>query len=228
MISSLSMVVVLAAAPVAGEYVADGGRGELKLQKGGTFRIQTVGGNAHVCDVTGAWKGELGTTSDEGTGVCHIKFVAKGKDVEVTPVDDEACRAWCGVRATFDGLFLTPVAGCRASEIKTSRDSFKKLYGAKKYVEAAAALSPLLEKCERVIDRFEVLWIRNDLALTQHHAGDDAACLKTLEPAGDLRTLNDEDAAGGEPAYEEVLKKLARATRTNSKLCGFVAPGAQK
>jgi hypothetical protein len=228
MISALALVLTAApAVPAAGEYILDGGRGTLSL-KNGTFAISTVGGNAHLCDVQGTWKGELGTSKVDGIGTCRIKLVAKGDDVEVTPLDAEACRAWCGARATFDGLFLKPIAECRPADVKRSRDAFKKLYVAKRWAEAASLLVPLVEKCERVIDRFEVLWIRNDLAITQHHAGDDAACLKTLEPTGDLRTTSDEDAGGGEPAYEEVLKRLTRATRTNAKVCGFVAPETKK
>ncbi len=215
----------LSAGPVAGTYILEGGYGTLVLAPK-TFTINSVGGNAHTCELEGTWSGEKAlATGDLGPeDACPIKLEKTSEGVRVTPLDDEKCRVWCGVRATFNGHYLTPPKGCGAAEVKTARDGFKKAYDAKKYPEALALLTPVLSSCGKVLDRFEVLWIRNDLAIAQHHAGDDAACLKTLEPTGDLRFLSDEDAAGGEPAFEEILKRLGKATRTNAKRCGFVEP----
>lgn len=217
--------VVLSAGPATGTYLLEGGFGTLVLAPK-TFTLSSVGGNAHVCELEGTWSGEKAlATGDLGPEeACPIKLEKTAEGVRVTPLDDEKCRVWCGARATFDGHYLTPPSGCAAGEVKKARDGFKKAYDAKKYADAIALLSPVLTRCEKVLDRFDVMWIRNDLAITQHHSGDDAACLKTLEPLGDLRFVGDEDAAGGEPAYEEVLKRLGKATRTNAKRCGYVEP----
>ncbi len=46
----------------------------------------------------------------------------------------------------------------------------------------------------------------------------------TLEPLADYRDSPPGELWGGEPSYEELRQKLAKATRTNAKLCGFKGP----
>ena len=65
--------------------------------------------------------------------------------------------------------------------------------------------------------------VRNDLAIAQHKAGDDAACLSTLEPLAEYRDAPPGEPIGYEPSFEDVFARIAKATRTNAKLCGFVA-----
>jgi hypothetical protein len=215
-------LLVLAAGPAPGEYLLDGGGGLLKLS-GGTFRLDVTGTNAHLCALQGEWKGDLGTVKDEASP-CRVRFGARGNDVAVTPIDEEACRSWCGARAYFDGLYLKPARECRADAVKATRGAFKKAYDQKQSSRAVTTLRPLLERCARVLWRFDVMWIRNDLALAQHHAGDDAACLATLEPLGDLRLPPTADEGGSiEPTFDEEWKRLGKATRTNALLCGFEA-----
>lgn len=216
------LLLVAGAAPKPGTYVRAGASGTLVLQKG-KFRIDSTGANAHVCSVSGTWSGEKGLANDEGER-CDIGLVAKGDDVEVTAPTTDACRSYCGARASFDGTFFTPPKGCAAADVKKTRASFKALYDQKQYPEALAALAPLLTTCERVLDRFDVMWIRNDLALTQHKAGRDAECLATLEPLSEYRDASLDEPVGYEPAYQDVLARIAKATRTNAKLCGFVPP----
>lgn len=45
-----------------------------------------------------------------------------------------------------------------------------------------------------VIDSPHLAWLRNDLAIAQHHAGEDAACLVTLEPLAESRDAHERAA----------------------------------
>lgn len=217
---SLALVVfaVLAAEPRPGTYLFKGGGGELVLSKQGRFHLAVVGANAHTCELEGTWKGTRGVTS--GDDRCELALEATEQGVEVRPLTDEPCRSYCGARAWFDGLYLLPSKGCTTAEVKKARADFKDRYAKKQWKEGIALLTPLLA-CE-TIDGFELAWIRNDLALTQHHAGDDAGCLATLAPLDSYR--DESDGPSGEPMYDELFKKLGKATRTNSKLCGYAPP----
>lgn len=218
MTSALLVVWVLTAAPKPGTYVRSGGDGTLVLGKG-HFKIDTVGGNAHTCELEGEWKGETGTVQDQSLP-CAVKFEPGSEGLQVSAVDAGACLAYCGVRARFEGRYLTVPRGCASADVARARSRFKAQYGQKRWVDAAAILSAVLDTCEPVIDHFTVWWMRNDLALAQHHVGDDEACLRTLQPMSRLRDAAEDEVGMGEPAFAEELQKLARATRTNSKLCG--------
>jgi hypothetical protein len=215
------IALVLAAGPKPGTWVMEGGFGTAVLIKG-HFTIETEGGNAHSCSLTGAWAGEKGTVSDEGLP-CEVSFTMKGEAMEISAVTEEACSAWCGARARFTGTYVLPAKSCAANAVKQTRATFKKQYGQKHWPEAVATLEPLLATCGNVLERFEAGWVRNDLALAQHHAGDDAACLMTLMPLGHFRDDSGDDLAGAEPALEDLIRKLALATRTNAKLCGYAS-----
>jgi len=206
-------------APKPGTYVFEGGAGTLVLTKG-TFSIEVVGANAHTCQLGGSWTGATGLASEEGER-CVLSFAAKDGEVSVSSTG-ESCRSYCGARASFDGRYLTPPKGCAAPEAKKARAAFKAAYDKKQFPEAVALLEPLLETCTPVLDRFEVMWIRNDLALAQHRAGDDQACLSTLEPLAEYRDAPPGEPIGYEPSFADELARIAKATRTNAKLCGFV------
>jgi hypothetical protein len=90
----------------------------------------------------------------------------------------------------------------------------------KNFSDAVQTLSLTLTECVRVLNRFSEWDIRNDLALAQLRSGDAAACLKTLQPLHDLGSMSDEDVRGiPEPAFVDVYLRIARATRTNFRLC---------
>lgn len=223
----LMVAMVLSAGPLepkAGTYVFEGGAGTLVLSKG-TFSIEVVGANAHTCQVSGSWKGASGLANEEGEK-CELSFAVKGDEVTVSSTGD-ACRSYCGARASFDGRYLTPPKGCASAEVKKTRAAFKVAYDKKQYAESIALLKPLLETCVPVLDRFDVMWIRNDLAIAQHKAGDDSACLVTLEPLAEYRDAPPGEPIGYEPSYEDIFARIAKATRTNAKLCGFVAKPAK-
>lgn len=219
----LMVAMVLSAGPLepkVGTYVFEGGAGTLVLAKG-TFSIEVVGANAHTCQLSGTWKGAAGLANDEGEK-CELSFGVKGDEVSVTSTG-EACRTYCGARASFDGRYLTPPKGCTSAEVKKTRTAFKTAYDKKQFAASITLLKPLLETCVPVLDRFDVMWIRNDLAIAQHKAGDDQACLATLEPLAEYRDAPPGEPIGYEPSFEDVFARIAKATRTNAKLCGFVA-----
>lgn len=214
---------VLSAGPVepkAGTYIFEGGAGSLVLAKG-TFTIEVVGANAHTCNVSGSWKGVSGLANEEGEK-CELSFEVKDGEVSVTSTG-EACRSYCGARASFDGRYLTPKKGCTGAEVKKTRAAFKAAYDKKQFAESIVLLKPVLETCVPVLDRFDAMWIRNDLAIAQHKAGDDQACLATLEPLAEYRDAPPGEPIGYEPSFEDIFARIAKATRTNAKLCGFVA-----
>ena len=136
-----------------------------------------------------------------------------------------ACHNYCGARGSFAGKYILPTPECRSAAVTATRAKFKKRYDAKDYAGARELLAGLLKSCTPVIDRFDLMWIRNDLALTQHHAGDDAGCLATLQPLEDLANEKPEDVGGTEPSFADLWKKIAKATRTNRALC---TPKAKK
>jgi hypothetical protein len=173
-----------------------------------------------VCAISGTWSGAKGVATDEGT-TCEVSFTPKGDELEVDAPFTDECRTYCGARATFTGTFLIPPKGCGFREVKKTRGAFKALFDKKQYAEAVALLTTLQTTCSRVLDRFEAMWIRNDLALAQHKAGDDAACLATLEPLAEYRDAPPDEPVGYEPTFSEEFGRIAKATRTNARLCGF-------
>jgi hypothetical protein len=203
----------------AGSYVYQGGGGSLvvKTEASGkqSFVIQTVGGNAHTCEVSGEIKGLKGRGGDVSSP-CLIRFDAAPNSVTVTPETKDACRGYCGVRAGFDGKYLVPSPECQPKAVKATRTRFKKLYDQKQFSEALSALQPML-RCEDVVDRFERMWIRNDLAVTHHALKDDVACLNVLAPLKDFAASDDPGSA--EPSFQEELNRLAKATRSNLATC---------
>jgi hypothetical protein len=212
------------AAPAAplqpGTYVYENGAGSLTLKpaKGGSlsFSIETMGGNAHTCGLSGEFQGNKATLTDGAESPCVVRFDAIEKGVDVTAETSESCRAFCGMRASFEGKYVQPDKECLSTTVDKTRSKFKKLYDQKKFPEALALLEPTL-KCEPVIDRFTTMWIRNDLAVTYHALKNDQACLKVLEPMKELAA--DEEPGGGEPSFKDILEKIAKASRYNLKLC---------
>ena len=93
---------------------------------------------------------------------------------------------------------------------------------------SGSSTTRVLETCAPVIDHFDVMWIRNDLAIAQHRAGDDQACLVTLEPLASSCDAPPGEFIGYEPAHGDLLARIAKATRTNAKLCGFVEKPAKE
>lgn len=208
-----------------GEYIGEGGSGNLVVSPaaGGAqkFTLQSYGANGHSCDVDGAIRGRQAKVDTEpGSKACVIDFVLKGADIDVSDKGD-ACRFFCGARAAIGGIYLLPPPGCKSAEMKKTRASFKQAYDKKDYAQARNTLAPLLGTCKRILNDFDESRIRNDLAVALYHQGDMAECRKVLEP---LRELAGMDAKaideGYPPSDADTYKPIARAARTNLKLCG--------
>jgi len=224
------------ATPAAGEYITAEGWGVLKVTRregpAAHFSLRATGANAHSCTLEGdvlEGRATLEVDSPEPDGPrrdCVVLFQpnAQGITVSSSPQDEDEeggdpCRAFCGMRASFAGKYLTPAPGCTGAERAATRERFQRLYGAKSYAEAEAVLQPLLKRCGKTLGE-EKGWIANDLAITQYHLGRLADCRKTLAPLAGEAARSDEDLRGSLPPFDfEVYLPLIRATRHNLKLC---------
>jgi hypothetical protein len=185
--------------------------------------MDVVGGNAHTCHLDGtivAGVARLPSVDSDPQNECVVDFKVGGASIEVTTANRKPCRQWCGARAWFEGTYLRPAPACQHAKVAADRKRFRQAYDRKAYPEARALLEPIFTGCQDVLDIFERMWIRNDLALTLHQLKQDARCVEVLTPLKDYVGVRDEDVSGGEPAYAEELQKIARATRHNLKLCG--------
>lgn len=216
----------LAADPAPGLYINEGGFGVLEISRAAdgalSFGIEEIGANAHTCSLGGDirdGRSELPTMENES---CRLEFRADKAGVHVVQHEDdhESCRYFCGARASFGGLYLRPPAGCAPSEVAATRKRFKQLYDQRKHADAAKQLESLLPSCERVIMDIDRGWIESDLAITRHKLGDDAGCRAILAGRAELAAMSDEEIVDNYPPVEgELYGRLARAVRTNMKLC---------
>jgi hypothetical protein len=208
----------------SGRYIREGGGGSLiiKQKKDGalSFVIETVGANGHTCGLEGnILSGRATLESFEAGKPCIVNFLPKGGGVNVT-VNDSECQYYCGVRATFAGMYLVPVQGCDPLEIRKTRNEFKKLYDKKTYDQARTKLEKILRDCVNTLDWLETGWIRNDLAITQYKLNDLKGCQRTLQPLAADAARTDEDVRNDYPPSDaDMYLPVVRAARTNLKLC---------
>lgn len=202
--------------PPVGSYVYQGGGGELRIESSGGFLIDTVGANAHTCNLEGTLSGERGLIADSA---CVLTISRQGRDIQVADNDHSDCRAYCGVRAGFTGTYFSSSPACTAKRIAANRKRFKLAYDKKAFSSAVQILSPILVECADVLHHFDNAFMRNDLALAQLRSGDAVACLKTLQPVMHFGFSDAEENINREPIYAETYIELARATRTNLRLC---------
>jgi hypothetical protein len=222
-----------AAPPVPpGEYNTENGWGTLTVERGAdggtTFSLEVLGANGHTCGLEGEIKnGRATLEAEEPDKPCIVLFQLRGSDVDVTAQDSDLCRYYCGVRAGFEALYLRPTPGCSPAERNKTREEFKRLYDQKAWPRARATLEPVLARCEKIMHPVEAGWVRNDLAVTLHKLGLLAECREILKPlAADAALTDEEIATSYPPADADAYLPLARATRTNLKLCS--AAGAKK
>jgi len=206
-----------------GTYVTASGWGTLTLKpatKGAQeFELGSLGANGHTCTLEGAITAGKATL-DASSGPCVVTFTLTGQDIDVQTNTEEPCREFCGMRASFTGLYLSIAPACTPQAQRQTRDQFKRLYDAKSYSQARMTLEPLLKDCGKTLAWFDEAWIRNDLALTLHKLGDDAGCRSLLKPLAEKAALTDEQIRMEWPPMEaETFLPIAKATRTNLKLC---------
>ena len=213
-----SLSIAQFATPDKGEYViSEGAWGNLHVQTDKKFKIETVGGNAHTCELSGVISNGKSTIENSS---CEVTFRNKGLDVEVATNGSKDCLMFCGMRAGFAGIYRKPGPLCTSSSISNSKEIFKKRYVAKDYAAALAVISPIATQCKQFLDWIDSAWILNDLALTQFKLGNRADCLKTLEPLRKDAALSEEGIRKVYPPTDaDNYLPVVHATRTNLKLC---------
>lgn len=212
-----------------GEYVTENGWGVLTIStsedRTAHFSIEAIGGNGHMCSLEGEVRDLRARLDvDEPDKACVVTFLPKAEGIEVSSVDSELCRFFCGMRATFEGQYLKPSPGCGSQERGATRERFKQLYAAKSYAKASTVLEPLLRDCSKTLDWLESGWVRNDLAITQYHLGRLADCRKTLEPLTAEAAKTEEELRSSLPPSDfDNYLPIAKATWHNAKLCAGTA-----
>jgi hypothetical protein len=106
-----------AAAPADGVYVTERGWGVLSV-KAGAFKLDTMGSNAHTCQVEGKLNAQ-GVSRPDTVGSderCELRLSREGAGVNVASTP--GCRYFCGMRAGLDGLYLKPAAGGRLGRLR--------------------------------------------------------------------------------------------------------------
>jgi hypothetical protein len=207
------------AQPAAGEYVSEGGWGTLRIQRGGKFNIDVLGVNGHTCELEGTLKGRVGLTADEP--VCRIELKPSGDhwDMSIADRDAEACRNYCGARASFAGQYWAQLPACNGKGLDAVKATFIRQYQGKQFDAAASTLETLFAQCGKRIFSPVEQNLRNDLALAYHHAGKDAECRRVLQPIAQWY-VPDPTGVTFAPADEDWGLPLVKKTRFNWKLCG--------
>jgi len=213
--------------PAPGEYETPQGWGTLSVRnsQGGalSFEIQSIGANAHMCDLSGKIKGDKGYTDEEGAAAgeapCVISFRAVPAGYSVSAETGDACRAFCGARAWFEGDYLAPPPGCKPAERAEQRAGFASQYRAKDYHHAYDTLDAFYQRCGKFLNWVEIDKVRNDLAVTQYHLGHKDACLAILRDTIGARETNEQELSLP-PADLDAYLPGAQATWFNLKLCG--------
>ena len=214
-----------------GDYVTERGWGTLVIKRGNggalNFKLEAMGANAHSCGLRGEIRnGRAKLDGMDKDKPCVVTFTDKAEGIAVDSVDAPLCRYYCGMRASFEGLYMKAASGCTPAVLRATRKEFKALYERKDFSAARAQLEPALNHCAKTLDWLETGWMRNDLAITQFRLGDRAACLRTLEPlakgaAKSDAQIRDEMVA---PTDIENWLPVVKAARTNLKLCAEKAP----
>ncbi len=210
-----------------GEYVSGGGLGVLRItpDKGDALRFQldVRGANFHICELSGVIRNGESRMDDSAHEKlpCIVTFTSQKSGIAVESKHGRTCSTYCGARAHFEGTYAVPPAGCAPSQVNQIRNRFKATYDQRLFAEARALLAPVVDKCSGTLSDLDHAWVRNDLALTQHRAGDSAACRITLKPWLELARTPDETIRGDYPPSDaDAMLRIAQATRANMKLCG--------
>ncbi len=237
---SVSMLMACAASMAAktpdvrpGEYFRKGDSGTLTVrsdaEKRLTFKIESIGGNCHVCSVTGSLVGGVGKADewleDGSDSKCRISFSVERSAMVVSPITQEECRVYCGMRAQLDGEYRIPPPICKSGSRQRLRDQSLQLYRARRFSLATEPLQKLLTQCSEFMSLIEVDQVRNDLALAQYRNGNFPQCLATLNATLAAQVKDEEELKSGSGDVYlppcEFINYLPVAERTwfNRSLC---------
>ena len=217
--------------PRPGHYVTYRSWGSLVVRPADAgaapFDLSSVGANGHTCELEGRIAGGLAVILGDGSAEkCVVRFRAlKGGglsvDTDPSTAPADACRAYCGARAAFDGDYYPPDKGCDESERGATRARFQAFYDAKRYGDALKTLAPLLGACGDTMPWVEEARVRNDLALTHYRLNDKGGCRAVLAPlAKDAKRSDDDIRDTDAPADAEEYLPEVKAARANLALCG--------
>ena len=210
--------------PAPGEYIREGDSGVLTLSRPSDqtlgYSLEAMGPNGHMCGFEGTIQGnrgdiDLGTDTEQPGPPCVITFQRNAEGLDVSDNGAEACRMYCGMRAHFEGEYLTPGPGCTREEGQAACAQFKRLYASKSSGEAAELLESQAVRCAKTVGVGPDCTL-NDLAITQYHLGRLADCRKTLEPlAADSARSDEELKSLYLPTDFEMILPAVRAARHN-------------
>lgn len=200
-------------------YVEGGSAHGVLTVQGNAFEIETIGGNCHTCALSGTFDGRVGIARD-GENVCRIAVSGGHGDLRLDTSGSDACRDFCGMRASFDGEYRRPGAACtdRARDVRTERSH--RQYAAHDYDAARTTLKALLAECGGFMGWIELDRAKSDLALTEYHRGDRAQCVAVLSDTIAYRAQQDHsDAFGLPPCDADNYKSTGDAILHNLALC---------
>lgn len=210
-----------------GEYISGSDSSVLRVSndKSGAlkFDIDVTGANFHTCSLSGVIRnGEARLEESANEKLpCIVTFKLQKDGVAVDSKHERACSTYCGMRASFEGTYTLPPAGCAPSEVRRTRDRFKASYDRKLFAEARTLLMPVADKCYATLGVFSQGWVSNDLAITHYRNGDHAACRNILKPWLELAQTPDDTISGDYPPSDAAeMLRIAQATRANMKVCG--------
>jgi hypothetical protein len=191
------------------------------------FRLVANGANGHSCGLEGSIEGTQGRTESlSDVGACIVDFETESNAiaVKVNGADGnfEACRAWCGMRASFDRAYIKVPAGCTVSERQARYSASKQAMDAKNYRLEVNELKRVQLDCYQYFERTERDNAHNDLALALHYLDKNRECLKELSEtlastAGSEAALRDNFS--GEPMSFEAYLPTARTTWKVHRIC---------
>jgi hypothetical protein len=92
-----------------------------------------------------------------------VSFIAaprvRGSKVPTTIVARGGTQ-YCGMRATFEGVYFVPPPVCQSKALAATRKTFKQQYDARQYAEARGTLEPVLSVCKRTLHWLDEARIR--------------------------------------------------------------------
>lgn len=213
---------------LVGTYIRAGDSGILRIEHQDsnvtTFSIDSVGGNCHTCALTGSMTGNVGETdrvADSTTeSVCRLSFFQQGDSVTLSPITEDACRDYCGARASFAGRYKKLRQGCFAEARRLRYALANRQYKAKRFQKSEATLNALLAECREFMYYTEVDRVKNDIALSQLHQGRPDNCLKTLASTVAAKFNGDDELREGmSPCDFDQYHAIARSTWFNKAVC---------
>ncbi|WP_375574801.1 hypothetical protein [Paracidovorax oryzae] len=222
-----------AAGPTPGEYATKKGWGSMRVtDQGGVrqFDLLSVGANGHTCTLSGTLQGDKAEVKDAGDIPCKLAFTPVQGGFNVAALTRESCRGYCGMRASFDGDYLTLPSGCTAAASNRRREAYLKDYRGKRYAEALAGMQAFEGECGGFFNWLDRDRFANDRAITLLRLGRPKECLAALDGTM-ARRSRDEDSLQAEldkqgtmlpPSDWNSYLPIAKSTWFNRKLCEAV------